>query len=264
LLGLGLALFLFGITQAQAAGFASIRFWGSLLGTVLAAGLFARRTVRAAHLFFPPSLFENRGYVAAVAVAFSSMVALVSALVFIPLLLTSANGLSTGAAGLVLTPGGMAVAILSPVAGRLSDRIGAKLPVIAGLAVMGLSTLFVSTFAAGASPLRVCVGILGAGVGFAFAHSPTINAGTSALAGEQVGVGLGIFQGALFLGAGTGPAVIGALLAARKEAGSGAINPLYSLDAAPFSDAFLAMAVAVILAVVAVPGLRDSSREDTA
>jgi MFS family permease len=262
LLGLGVGLFLFGITQAQAAGFASIRFWGSLLGAVLAAGLFARRTVRAAHPFVPPSLFENRGYVAAV--AFPSMVALVSALVFIPLLLTSANGLPTGAAGLMLTPGGLAVAILSPVAGRLSDRIGAKLPVIAGLAVMGLSTLFVSSFAAGASPLLVCMGILGMGVGFAFAHSPTINAGASALAGEQVGAGLGIFQGALFLGAGTGPTIIGALLAARNEAGSGAINPLNSLNAAPFSDAFLAMAVAVILAVVAVPRLPDSSQDDAA
>ena len=75
---------------------------------------------------------------------------------------------------------------------------------------------------------------------------------------------MGIFQGALFLGAGTGPAVIGALLAAREEAGSGAINPLYSLDAAPFSDAFLAMTVVVILTLVAALKLRGSSQDDTA
>jgi EmrB/QacA subfamily drug resistance transporter len=264
LLGLGVGLFLFGITQGQAEGFASILFWGSLLGAVLAAGLFARRTVRAAHPFVPPSLFENRGYVAAAVVAFLPMFVLVSALVFIPLLLTSANGLSTGTAGLVLTPGGVAVAILSPVAGRLSDRMGAKPPIIAGLAMMGLSTLFVSTLAAGASPVLVSAGILGVGAGFAFAHSPAINAAASALSGEQVGVGLGIFQGALFLGAGTGPAVIGALLAAREEAGSRAINPLYSLDAAPFSDAFLAMTVVVILTLMAALELRGSSQDDAA
>jgi DHA2 family metal-tetracycline-proton antiporter-like MFS transporter len=77
-------------------------------------------------------------------------------------------------------------------------------------------------------------------------------------------VGLGIFHGALFLSAGTGPAVIGAFLAARKEAGSDAINPLYNLDVAPFSDAFLAMAVAVILALVAAFGLRSSRQDDAA
>ena len=75
---------------------------------------------------------------------------------------------------------------------------------------------------------------------------------------------MGIFHGALFLGAGTGPAVIGAFLAARKEAGSDAINPLYNLDVAPFSDAFLAMAVAVILALVAAFGLRSSRQDDAA
>ena len=39
-----------------------------------------------------------------------------------------------------------------------------------------------------------------------------------------------IFAEAFFLGAGAGPALIGALLAAREEAGSGAINSLYTLD----------------------------------
>ena len=57
-------------------------------------------------------------------------------------------------------------------------------------------------------------------------------------------MGLGIFQGLFFLGGGTGPALIGAFLAARKEVASGALNPLHALDAAPFSDAFLAIALA--------------------
>ena len=70
---------------------------------------------------------------------------------------------------------------------------------------------------------------------------------------------MGIFAGAFFLGAGTGPAIIGAFLAAREEAGSGAINPLYTLDAAPFSDAFLAMLPALIIALIAAFGLRGNT-----
>jgi DHA2 family metal-tetracycline-proton antiporter-like MFS transporter/DHA2 family florfenicol/chloramphenicol resistance protein-like MFS transporter len=45
-------------------------------------------------------------------------------------------------------------------------------------------------------------------------------------------------------------------LAARAEAGSGAVNPLYALGAAPYSDAFLAMALAPIVALIATFGLR--------
>lgn len=261
-LGLMAGLFLFAVTQGQAAGFASPSSWGSLLGAVLAAVGFALRTFGAAQPFVPPSLFENRAYVAAGFVAFFASLTNLAALVFVPLLVVEANGLSPVVAGLLLTPGGVAVAIFSPLAGRVSDRIGAKTPIIAGLVAMGLSTLFISTFAAGASPVLVSAGVLGVGTGFAFAYSPLNNAAAGALPDKQVGVGLGIFQGLFFLGGGTGPTVVGALLAAREESGSEAINPLYTLTAAPFSDAFLVMTVAVLIALVAAFGLNSGRQVD--
>lgn len=258
LLGLGAGLFLFGITQGQGAGFASSSSWGSFLGAALAAAGFVWRINGVPHPFVSPALFKNRAYVAAVLVGFFSMLANLSALVFVPLLVVGVNGLSPGAAGLVLTPGAAALAILSPLGGRLSDRVGVRLPILAGLAVMALSILFISTFGAGASPIMVSAGMIGVGAGFAFIQSPANNAAAGALPDEEVGVGMGIFAGAFFLGAGTGPALIGAFLAARKEASSGAINPLYGLDAGPFSDAFLAMVLAVIIALIAAFGLRDN------
>ena len=257
LLGLGAGLFLFGITQGQGAGFASYSSWGSFLGAALALAGFVWRINGVPHPFVSPALFKNRAYVAAVLVGFFSMLANLSALVFVPLLVVEANGLSPGAAGLVLTPGAVALAILSPLSGRLSDRIGVRPPIVAGLVIMGFSALFISTFA-GASPVLIAAGILGVGAGFAFIQSPANNAAANALPEEEVGVGMGIFAGAFFLGAGTGPALIGAFLAAREEAGSGAINPLYTLDAAPFSDAFLAMVLALIVALIAALGLRGS------
>jgi DHA2 family metal-tetracycline-proton antiporter-like MFS transporter/DHA2 family florfenicol/chloramphenicol resistance protein-like MFS transporter len=237
LLGLGAGLFLLGITQGQVAGFTSFTSWGSFLGAVLAALGFTWRIASVPHPFVSPKLFGNRAYVAAV-------------------LVVEVNGLSPAAAGLVLTPGAVAMAILSPLAGRLSDRTGVRIPVLTSLTVMGLSIFFVSAFGVGASPLLVSLGMFGAGVGYALASSPTTNAAVNALPSKEVGVGLGIFQGIYFLGGGAGPAVIGALLAARREAGSEAINPLYTMDAAPFSDVFLAIAVAVMIALLATLRLR--------
>ncbi len=263
LLGLGTGLFLFGITQGQVAGFASFSSWGRFLGAVFAAAGFVWRINGTPHPFVSPALFKNRAYVAAVTVGFFSMLANLTALVFVPLLLVEVNGLLPSAAGLVLTPGAVALAILSPLSGRLSDRIGVRTPILAGLAIMALSLLFLSTFGAGASALLVSLGTLGAGFGFAFIQSPVTNAATNALPDSEVGVGIGIFAGALFLGAGTGPALIGALFAAREEAGSGAINPLYALDAAPFSDAFLAMVLALSIALIATLGLRGDIAANT-
>ena len=251
LLGLAAGLFLFGITQGQVAGFGSPTSWGSFLGSALASVGFVRRITSADHPFVSPSLMRNTGFVSAVAVGFFSMLANVSCLVFIPLLISSVNQLSSGAAALALSPGAIALAILSPIAGRLSDRVGARPPIFAGLLFMLLSVLFLSTFGAGASPIIVAVGMLGVGVGFAFANSPTTNAAAAALPREEVGVGLGIYQGLFFLGGGTGPALIGAFLAARSQAGADALNPFYTLGAESFSDAFLLVSFALLLAFLA-------------
>jgi len=262
LLGLAAGLFLFGVTQGQGAGFGSISSWGSFLGAAISASLFVWRINGVSHPFVAPALFANRGYVAAVLVGFFAMLANLSALVLIPLLLIEVNGLSAGAAGLALTPGAVALALLSPLSGRLSDRIGVRIPILAGVAVMALSMLFISTFAAGASAVMVSAGMLGLTIGMAFVQSPLTNAAAGALPDEEVGGGVGIFQGLLFLGGGTGPALIGAFLAAREEAGSSAINPLHALEAAPFSDAFLAMALALIIALIAAFGLKSGVKED--
>src|SRR5829696_4858316 len=264
LLGLAAGLFLFGITQGQVAGFASFTSWGCFVSAALAAAGFVWRITTATHPFVSPSLFRNPGFVAATMVGFFSMLANVSSLVFVSLLISTVNELSSGAAALALTPGAVALAILAPFAGRLSDRIGFRVPVFAGLSAMLLSVLFLSTFGAGASPIVVAAGMLGLGTGFAFVNSPATNAAAATLGRKEAGVGLGIYQALFFLGGGTGPAVIGAFLAARREAAAEALNPLYMLDAASFSDAFLVIGAALLLAFVASLKLRrDNGQPET-
>lgn len=261
LLGLAAGLFLFGVTQGQVEGFGSFSSWASFVGSALAAAGFAWRITTAAHPFAPPELFRNRPYVAALVVGFFSMLANVTSLVFVPLLVSEVNGLSAARAGLVLAPGAIALALLSPYAGRLSDRVGVRPPIFAGLGVMLASALFLSSFGAGGSAVMVSLGMLGFGAGFAFANSSNNNAAQAVLPREEVGVGFGIFQGLFFLGGGTGPAVIGAFYAARADTESDALNPLYGLGAAPFSDAFLMVCVALVISLFAALWVRGGGKK---
>ncbi|MGN9842244.1 MFS transporter [Nonomuraea sp. H19] len=260
LLGLGAGLVLFGMTQAQVAGFAAPSSWVSLVVAVAAIALFGWRTVRVAQPFVPPALFANQVYRAAVVVAFLAMIINLGGLVFVPLLLVDVNGLSPGAGALVMIPAGVAVAVVSPLIGRLADRIGTRPLVLTGLAAIGLFALFLSTFTGGTSVIPAAVGILGLSVGFLFVMTPIISAAASALPADQVGVGLGILQGAQFLGAGTGPALFGVLVTARQQTGSDSINPLYpGHEGAAFSDAFLAMAAVVVPALIVAYRMRPAA-----
>ncbi|WP_289139274.1 MFS transporter [uncultured Brevibacillus sp.] len=259
LLALTAGLLLFGVTQGESAGFASSSSLGSLLVALVSLISFIWRIRTASKPFVPPVLFKNRFYVNSVLVAFFSMFAYFAVLVFVPLLIVEINGLTPGKAGLTLLPGGAAVALLSPWVGRISDRVGTKSLMITGLIIMGVSTLYLSSFASGASPILVSIGVMGAGIAFAFINSPANNAAVGALQKEQVGAGMGLFQGALFLGAGTGAGIIGAFLHARRDA-TESLNPLYTLDAIGYSDAFLATTLAVIIALFAAFGLSNNKQ----
>ncbi|GAA1947869.1 MFS transporter [Amycolatopsis minnesotensis] len=260
LLGLGAGLVLFGVTQAQVAGFAAPSSWGSLVVAVAAIALFGWRTARVARPFVPPALFANRVYRAAVVVALLAMIVNLGGLVLVPLLVVDVNGLEPGAGALVMIPAGVAVAALSPLIGRITDRIGTRPLVLAGLAVMGLFALFLSSFTGSTSVLPAGAGMLGLSIGFIVVITPIISAAANALPPDQVGVGLGILQGAQFLGAGTGPALFGVLVTARLHSGSGAINPVHTgHEGAAYSDAFLAMAVLVVPTVIVAVRMRRTA-----
>jgi MFS transporter, DHA2 family, metal-tetracycline-proton antiporter len=262
--GLALALSagfaLFGVTEGQVAGFGSAASWGSFLMSAVAAAFFVRRIAVADDPFVSPGLFKNGAFLATAGVGFFMMFCNVASLVLSPLLLSDANGLSSGGIGLVLAPGAVAVAFLSPVAGRLSDRFGPRLLVRTGLATIALSTFFVATFAAGGSVVLVALGILGQGLGFAAANSPNANAATNVLSRAESGVGLGIYQMLFFLGGGFGTAIGATFLAFREEAGVGPLNSLHVGEAAPFSDAFMLLTFAAVVALVISLGLPDGKK----
>jgi MFS transporter, DHA2 family, metal-tetracycline-proton antiporter len=260
LLGLGAGLFLFGITQGQSVGFDHVTSWGSFIAALVAIAGFVWRINSVPDPFVSPALFKNRAYVTAMMVGFLTMLANISAFIIAPLLVVEVNNLSPGATGLVLTPGAIALALLSPFTGRLSDRVGVRPLIITGLVIMATAYVFISTVA-GASPFLIAAGMVGAGIGSACLQSPLNNAAANALSQGELGSGMGLFAGAFFLGGGTGSALIGALLTARQNAGGGAFNPLYGYNAAPFSDAFLAMAGFVIVALMLAFGLRSTKRD---
>ena len=266
LLAASAGLFLFSITQGQTLGFAALSSWGSLLIAIVAGVTLIRRSQRVPHPFVPLALFHNRSYVAVFFTGPLAQFVNLSVLMLVPLLVVEVNDLSSSATGLVLMPQALAMALASPFAGRLSDRVGVRRPIQIGIGLMMLTVAALSVWA-GIAPAAIAVFMALLGAGMAYVQSPSNNAAANSLPEKDVGAGMGLFQGTGFLLGAAGPAIAGALLAARQEAASSGWNPFHAFQAAPFSDVFLLLLlpfVAALLATRRLPAAQGATQTQKA
>jgi EmrB/QacA subfamily drug resistance transporter len=179
----------------------------SALGvSLLAAGLlglvaFVRWELRTESPVLRVSLFRNNPVF-----AFSSAAALVHysatfAVTFmLSLYLQSVRGLSAQKAGAVLVAQPVMMALLSPTAGRLSDRIEPRLLASFGMTLTSVGILLLSFLGADTPTILVVANLVLLGVGFAFFSSPNSNAIMSSLERRHLGLGSGILGTMRLLG----------------------------------------------------------------
>lgn len=258
MLGMTTGLFLFGITQGQSSGYGSTLVLGSFAGAAVAAALFAWRINVVAFPFAPPSLFRNNDYTKMLMVGTFNMMAYLSTVILVPLMLIEHNGMTPTEAGVAITPGAIAMAFVSRYAGRVSDRIGGRIPVLTGLSIMLLAGVFLSSVAAGSGLWIVASGVATFGIGSAMVNAPLNSTVSRLLSAEDTGIGMGLFSGGTFLGGGMGAAITGAWLNARQDADAEALNPLYAGEAMAWSDGFLVVIAMVTIAL----GIASSIRFD--
>jgi EmrB/QacA subfamily drug resistance transporter len=177
------------------------RWLPAAAAAVILLAVFVQIERRVRHPFVALSLFGRRTYVAATATVFLHNVVLYSLLLIVPILAERELGLGPSGAGLLIGAMTGAMMVVSPVGGRLSDRLGRRAPVMIGGAVAVAATvgLVLVTRSAGVAGTAVFVALAGVGVGFAAASLQT-TAVESAPA-EMVGVASGVFMTVRYTGA---------------------------------------------------------------
>lgn len=110
------------------------------------------------------------------------------------------KGLTPLVAGLLLTCQPIMQATLSPVAGRLSDRMEARVIASAGMALTTVGLIFLTFLQAGTALEFIAVSLILLGVGFAFFSSPNTNAIMGAVDRRFYGVASGMLGTMRLLG----------------------------------------------------------------
>jgi len=165
--------------------------------------------------------------------------------------------------GLVLLTMPLTMAVLSPISGWASDRIGSRFLSSSGMAIVAIGLLFMSTLTAGSSVIYIMVGLLVLGIGMGMFSSPNTSAVMGCVERKRLGVASGTLSTMRFVGQAVSLSIMGAIMASVAGPNFIASLTLGTASSVVASDAFVRGMDSVFLAgalIAAVGTLTSMAR----
>lgn len=258
---LGLGALLLGLNQGEEWGWLSLPIIGLLLCAALFLSLFIYIESHVSYPMLDLSLFKKLPFSLTAVSAIINYIGVYSCIFLMPYYLIQGRGFTPAQAGLILTAQPVVMAVIAPISGTLSDRIGTRLPAVFGMAVLSAGLYLLSHLTAQSSigTMMLALAVVGLGTG-AF-----ISPNNSALMGSAPKTRQGIVAGILatsrnfgmVLGVGIAGAIFTTVLAHGTNgfistAGGVQSTAIYSALGASFLVVSLITVLGVITCMVRV------------
>jgi EmrB/QacA subfamily drug resistance transporter len=214
LIALALVAVVDAIIEAPARGWTDAVTLAETGAGLAALGSFVWWELHTAHPLIDLRVFARRAFSASAAAVTIIFFALFGSLFVLTQYLQLVHGYSPLSAGVRALPFALAMAAMSPLSPLIAHRLGARVVVPAGMVLMGLGLLDLSTAQVHSSypPLAVAVAITGAGMGLVMAPASTTIMNT--VPSHQAGAGSAMNDTIREVGGALGIAVIGSISAA--------------------------------------------------
>jgi EmrB/QacA subfamily drug resistance transporter len=208
----GLALLLLGLNQGDAWGWTSPAVLICAAAALVLLGIFLRVETRNPSPMLDLSLFKQRVFSASTASAVLNYVCLYCVIFLMPFYLLQGRGLNPAQAGLLLTAQPIIMAIIAPVSGWLSDRIGSRLLSTLGMLVMAAGIFLLALLKPDATNTAILAGLAVTGLGTGIFISPNTSALMGSASRQRQGIASGILATARNVGMVLGVGLAGAIL----------------------------------------------------
>jgi EmrB/QacA subfamily drug resistance transporter len=202
------------IIEAPGRGWTGTATLAEITAGLAALGIFAWWELRIAHPLIDLRIFASRAFSTAAASVTVIFFALFGSLFVLTQYLQLVHGYSPLSAGLRALPFALAMGAVSPLSPILAKRLGTRVIIPVGMALMGFGLLDLSTAGVDTAypALALAVAIMGAGMGLVMAPASTTIMTT--VPARQAGAGSAINDTIREVGGALGIAIIGSLSAA--------------------------------------------------
>jgi EmrB/QacA subfamily drug resistance transporter len=211
--GLGLFALTYALIEGNSHGWSSDRIVGAFTLAVLALAAFVVLELRQRHPMLDLGLFRNTTFLGANVVFLLIVLAMFGVLFFVSLYLQNVLGYSPVKAGAAFLPMTLAIVLVAPLAGRLSDRVGSRWLITGGLLLVATQLFYLSRLGTDESYWSLVPAMLMGGIGMASAMPSATAAALSGVSVEKAGVGSAVVNTSRQLGGSLGIALMGAIVA---------------------------------------------------
>jgi len=221
----GMLALLLAVTLGQQLGFSDRRVVLLLAGGVAAMVGFAALERRIKQPMLDLELFRSRLFSINLVSGLMTFVSMSGTTFLIPFFLQGVLGYEPLQMGLLMGTVPVAVGVVSPLSGALSDRVGTRPITVIGLATVMVGFYALSTVSVEMNALGYVVRFLPVGIGLGIFQSPNNSAVMGAVPRERLGVASGLLSITRIVGQSTGIAVLSAVWAGRVLVHHGAPLP---------------------------------------
>jgi EmrB/QacA subfamily drug resistance transporter len=251
--GLSLLALSYALIEGNKHGWGSAEIVGLFVASAVLLAAFIVLELRRRLPMFDLSLFKIGAFTGANLVAMLVSLGMFGVFFFISLYVQNILGYSPTKAGAIFLPMTLLIIVVAPVAGRLSDRVGSRWLMGAGMTLVGISLLLYQRVGLHTGFFGLLPQMLLGGIGMAMTMSPMTSAAMGAVPVDKAGVGSGVLNSFRQVGGSLGIALMGAILLAyqhptrsRPEAAQQFVNGLHAALLVSAAITFAAALVAVL------------------
>lgn len=211
---------------------------------------FIRIETRAQQPMIDLKMFANRMFTINLVTGSLTFIAGAGTTLLMPFFLQNVLGYDPQKTGLLLIVAPMAIAIIAPISGALSDRMGSRLITTIGLSITAFGYILVSGISATTSAWEYILRYLPIGIGMGIFQSPNNSAVMGSAPKERLGVASGLLALTRVIGQMIGIAILGAVYNTTVLQQSGGIVAEGSVQApiaAQMDGLHAALAFAVVV-----------------
>ena len=253
--GIGLFALVFALIEAHRYGWTSTLILSLFAISAAALAAFVLLELHQRIPMLDLTLFRSGTFTGANIVAILVTLAMFGIFVFFPIYMQTIRGWSPVQAGAALLPWTILIVIFAPIAGKLSDRVGSRWLMAAGMTTVAGCCLLLSTISLHSSFWNLLPAFILGGLGMSFVMTPMSAAAMGAAPVDKAGVASGVLNTFRQVGVALGIAITGAIVVNRAAAAArgGASPPeafVHGLTFAMKVSALICFGAAIAAAVL--------------